>query len=204
MKKQQRRLDTERRLVEAVDTLLRTEGPASLSLKRITALARADKVQVYRYFGDLDGLLTAYAEGADLWPSVDEILGPDRRLLDEPDPSRRIAATLGSYAGALRRRPHTLALLAQECSERTPLTIALEAVRERRAGDLARAVAAGGPPEPLVGLAVALFAAAINYLAVRGRDIDVFSGVPIATDQDWQRMEGGIARIVAALLSPSE
>jgi hypothetical protein len=97
-------------------------------------------------------------------------------------------------ARALRRRPMTLELLAWECSHRSELTMVLEETRERWSGALLAEVQKSGVqlPQPLVTLAVVL-SAAIHYLAVRGRDIDVFSGLEIGSDTGWHEIENVIA-----------
>jgi hypothetical protein len=44
-----------------------------------------------------------------------------------------------------------------------------------------------------------LLAAAVNYLAVRSRDIGVFGGLPVGTDTDWDRIEELITGIYGAM-----
>ncbi len=201
MKKQKRRQETEDRLLIAVGEQLRTVGVVGLTIKQIAAHACVDKALIYRYFGNLDGLLAVYAETADFWPSLEEVLGTNREALANRDPARRIALTLANFSRGLRARPHTLALLGQECVERTALTTALEAVRERRSGEFAAAMEAEGTPPPLVGLVVTLFAAAINYLSVRSQNISIFAGLPIADEEDWARIHDSMEAVLRAILT---
>ena len=58
-----RRLRTEQRLVSAVGELLRESGVAALGVNAVAERAGVEKVLVYRYYGGLDGLMEAYAEG---------------------------------------------------------------------------------------------------------------------------------------------
>lgn len=84
----------------------------------------------------------------------------------------------------------TLDLLGWECAHRNPLTVALETLREQRSQELFAVLTAAG--FPLSGDAAslsALLSAAINYLAVRSRDIAVFAGLPVRGDQAWEQME---------------
>ena len=72
---------------------------------------------------------------------------------------------------ALRSRPVTLAVLAAELTNRTPLVVALEAVRERRALQASAWIGeryrlAAGLDFEAVSM---LIGVAINYLAVRAR-----------------------------------
>ncbi len=196
-----RRLHTEAELVRAVGELLTEGGVAAVGINAIAERAQVDKVLIYRYFGDLDGLLERYGESGDFWPTLDEVLGPDRDALrlELPEMARTI---LGRYAHALRSRPITLELLAWECVERSPLTRALEAARERWSDALfAEVRATGAPLTPPVLTTLAMMSAAINYLAVRGREIAVFSGLPVGSDAGWHAIDDAIEQAIRGLTS---
>ena len=95
-------------------------------------------------------------------------------------------------------------LLAAELNARTPLVVALEAVRERRALELSAWVGEHYDlPSTLDVQAIGmLLGVAINYLAVRARTIRVMSGVEIGTDNDWERIFAAIDALIEAALSP--
>jgi AcrR family transcriptional regulator len=195
------REETEQRLVQAVEDLLREEGFVGLGVNAVAQRAGVDKVLIYRYFDGFPGLLRRYAESGAFWPSLDEILGPDRALLREPDPARLGARVLASYARALRARPVTLELLAWECSRRNELTRVLEEVRERQALELLASLPASSRiAEPRIATAAALLSAGINYLAIRGREIQRFAGVDIGSDAGWAAMEDAIEAMFRGLL----
>jgi AcrR family transcriptional regulator len=185
-----RRRRTEARLYEALGALLREGGVAALGVNALAERAGVEKVLIYRYFGGLEGLMTEYAKGSELWPTVDEIIGSDPSLLSDPDDAQVAAKLLSNYARALRQRPVTLDLLAWECAHRNPLTVALETVREERSRELFQRLSAAG--FPLRGGAAelsALLAAAINYLSVRGRDIKLFAGLSLDREATWTQLE---------------
>ncbi|RKR75365.1 TetR family transcriptional regulator [Frondihabitans australicus] len=54
--------DTRDRIVDAAATLLRDEGPAALTTRRVAHDAGVQAPAIYRLFGDKDGLLEAVAE----------------------------------------------------------------------------------------------------------------------------------------------
>ncbi|MBS2014044.1 MAG: TetR/AcrR family transcriptional regulator [Deltaproteobacteria bacterium] len=195
-----RRHRTEEKLVAALGTVLRREGVAGLGINAIAAEAEVEKVLIYRYFGGLEGLMEAYGARSDFWPSLEELVGKGGEVLRDPDKPRAGARVLLNYARALRKRPLTLDLLAWECTHRNPLTVALEKVREAQSDELARLLVEGGvitsEGEGQVGT---LFAAAINYLAVRGRELKVFGGLPIAKDADWERLGELIESVLRGL-----
>jgi AcrR family transcriptional regulator len=196
------REETELRLVQAVEDILREEGFAALGVNAVAQRAGVDKVLIYRYFDGFPGLLRRYAESGAFWPSLDEILGADRAVLREPDPAKLGARVLASYARALRARPVTLELLAWECSRRNELTQVLEEVRERQAMELFAALPASSRiAEPRVALAAALLSAGIHYLAIRGREIQRFGGVDLGGDEGWAAMEEAIEAMFRGLLA---
>lgn len=192
-----RRQRTEEKLVAAVGALLRKGGVAAVGVNAVAEEAEVEKVLVYRYFGGLDGLMEAYAARSDFWPTLAELIGEHGEVLRDRDKARAGARVLANYAAALRKRPVTLDLLAFECSGRNALTVALEGVRERRTEELYAALQAAGVPA-LTELG-ALFAAAINYLAVRGRELRVFGGLGVRTADDWARIEEVVYEAFAAV-----
>lgn len=195
--------ETKARILDALTRIILRDGLGGVGVNNLAREAGADKVLIYRYFGDLDGVYTAYAERADFWWScadLTEDLDPRSMLLGEA-----IKRCLERHAMEIRLRPVTLAVLAAEPAARTPLVVALEKVRERRALELNAWLAENyALPANLDLAAIALLlSAAINYLAARSREIRVMSGVPIETDADWRRLLDAVGQIVERLLPAS-
>jgi AcrR family transcriptional regulator len=196
----EKRRNTAEKLTAAVGQVLCTKGAAGLGVNAVAAEAGVDKALIYRYFGGFAELVTAYGETEDFWPSLDELLGSDPAALRELSMADIASTLLGRYADALRKRPVTLDLLAWECVKRTPLTEALEAVRERRSEELFSALAAAGVPvSSRIRSAAVLFSAALQYLAVRGRDLSIYAGMNIRDDEGWQQIFADIKDIFEAL-----
>ena len=96
---------TKRRLVEAVGAILARDGFARLGVNAIAEEARTDKALIYRYFGGLPALLSAYAEGATFWPTVEEMAGGTLEELAAKPLHDRWKHALHHYIAALRKRP---------------------------------------------------------------------------------------------------
>jgi AcrR family transcriptional regulator len=187
------------RILAAVGALIMRDGLSGVGINALARQAGCDKVLIYRYFGDLDGVYAAYAAKGDFWWTVDDLteaIDPARTSL-----AQALKTMLRRHAEALRARPITLAVLAAELTNRTPLVIALEALRERRA--LQASAWTGShyrlPPGLDFEAISMLLGVAINYLAVRARTLSVMSGVRIASDADWRRVFAAIDAIVDAL-----
>lgn len=194
---------TRRRILDAVGRIVVRDGLAAVGVNALAREAGCDKVLLYRYFGDLAGVHAAFAEQSDFWWSLDELT----RGLDpaELGLAATLKAILRRHAGALRRRPTTLAVLAAELTERTPLVAALEAVRERRALELNAWIARNFKLAKTVDLeaTIMLIGVAFNYLAARAVTTTVMSGVRIASDADWRRLFAAADALVDAALRPS-
>jgi len=191
---------TRERILDALGKMVMRDGLASIGVNALAREVGCDKVLIYRYFGDLDGVFSAFAARGDFWWSVEELTGGI-------DPARvplagALKLVLRRHAHALRARPLTLAVLAAELVDRTPLVIALEAVRERRALQLsAWTVEHYRLPPSLDFAAVSMIlGVAVNYLAVRARTIRVMSGVKIETDADWERVFAAMDTLIDGVL----
>jgi AcrR family transcriptional regulator len=191
---------TRERILDALGTMVMRDGLASIGVNALAREVGCDKVLIYRYFGDLDGVFSSFAARGDFWWSVEELTGGI-------DPSRMPLADglklmLRRHAHALRARPVTLAVLAAELVDRTPLVIALETVRERRALQMSGWIVEHYRLPPSLDFAAVsmILGVAVNYLAVRARTIRVMSGVKIETDADWERVFAAMDALIDGVL----
>src|SRR5271166_4033652 len=187
------------RILDAIGRMIVRDGLASIGVNALAREVGCDKVLIYRYFGNLEGVYSAYAVKSDFWWTIDELtrgIAPSRTPMAEA-----MKILLHRHANALRKRPVTLAVLAAELADRTPLVVALETVRERRALELSTWIGEHYrlPPHLDVEAVGMLLGVAINYLAVRARTIRVMSGVKIRTDRDWRRIFAAIDSIIDGL-----
>jgi AcrR family transcriptional regulator len=195
--------ETKSRILDALGRIIVRDGLGAVGINSLAREAGADKTLIYRYFDGLDGVYLAYAERGDIWHCTSEILdGIDPERMSLPD---AVKLCLRRHARAIRSRPLTLAVLAGELIERTPLVVALEAVRDRRGEEIQTWLAERYVLPPGVDFVAmsALFTAAINYLALRARRAPVRAGVPIATDADWERLFISIDRLVDGIFAKS-
>jgi AcrR family transcriptional regulator len=188
---------TRARILAAVGSLLVREGFGALGVNAVAREAGVDKVLIYRYFGGMDELLSAWGRDSDFWPSVEEILGPE----PERVPARLAAGMLKRHLQALRARPHTLEVLAWEARGDHPLTRILAAIREERS----EALLASLPkhfraPGVDIGAISALLGAGLQYLLLRSRSVEVYNGVPIGSPAGWQRLEAALDDLCQRLL----
>jgi AcrR family transcriptional regulator len=73
MSRTRSRPQTEEKFQHAVLKLVANEGCGALGINAVAQLAGADKVLIYRYFGDFQGLLQRVAESQQWLPYADEL-----------------------------------------------------------------------------------------------------------------------------------
>jgi AcrR family transcriptional regulator len=188
------------RILDALGQMVVRDGLSAVGVNALAREAGCDKVLIYRYFGTLDGVYEDFAARSDFWWTVED-------LVRDVDPRKTILAAamkliLRRHAEAIRARPVTLAVLAAEPVERTPLVVALESVREKRSLALGQWIVRHYRiPDGIDFQAITmLLGVAVNYLAVRGRKIRVMSGVPIKSEKDWERVLAAIDALIEGVL----
>lgn len=194
---------TRSNLLRAVETIIARDGFESIRVNAVAREAGVDKVLIYRYFGDLSGLLAAYGEQGDFWWQVDDIMAEPL-----PGPEDGLAACLGCiferHVAFLRHHPVTLEIIAWEMAHRNEVTAALEVVRETRGTAMMRAVAARfamdeGTLFRLVGPAMTLLGAAGNYLVARGRHVRTFNGIDVRSERGWDQLHQTAEIMIAGI-----
>ncbi len=202
--KRKGRQATGQELLAALDRLLVREGFGAVGVNAVAREAGVDKVLIYRYFGGLPELLTAYGRRSDLWPDLEELAAGDpagfARL-----PARDKACLLArNLVEGLRARPATREILVWELVERNVLTRELAAVRERTARealDLLRPSPGEAALDVDVEAALAVLSSSASYLAAVSRGQGVYAGVEISEEAGWERIRRAMDGMLLGLMS---
>lgn len=220
--KEPRRRDREgarREILAALERLFVRTGFARPGVNALARESGFNKTLIYRYFGDLSGVIREYAGGVDFWPDLYEAVSgqpaPDGRTYEtfESLPLEmvasilaaplveRVATALYNLIEGLRRRPQTVEIMARETVERNELTAILEEVRERRGLELMR-VLINDPhlqknsDETRVGTVIApMLAGSLFYLLIRSRKIQFFGGIDIQSEEGWADMHAAVREV---------
>ena len=162
------RLNTEHKILQAVEVLLLEQGYPAVGINSIARQAGCDKVLLYRYFDGFDGLLLAFAQTRDLWWQVDEIITETAQEISQLALDQFLQLLLKRHIEALQARPLTLEIMAWEMSAQNNLTIALARSRTERGVTLLKQIRAHyNHPNIDIGGILGVFGAAINYLVIR-------------------------------------
>ncbi len=199
--KKRNRLKTEENLLRAAAELLRRDGFTAFGVNAVAREAGVDKVLIYRYFEDLDGLLAALADHLDLWPSVEDLISESDAIYRARPAAQQMRIVFRNLLKGLRNRPLTLEIMAWELAEKNPLTRKLEVARADLARIFTRRYGHTGPQEVDLSAFVVILSASIHYLTARMRVTDDFNGMTVADDQAWQRLESSLDMICDRMLA---
>lgn len=187
------RVNTEQKILEAVETLLLSEGFPSIGINAIARQAGCDKVLIYRYFSGLDGLLEQFAGINNLWWTVDEIIPENMDEISMQSLPQFLDLLLKRHIKAVQKRPLTQEIMAWEMSDTNPLTLALNKIRTEQGVLLVKKVRLHfAQPNIDVGGILGIFGAAINYLIIRTRHSH-----SEYEKEEWWRLEHTISSLLS-------
>lgn len=192
---------TRERILQAVGAVLARDGFGQLGVNAIAREAGVDKVLIYRYFGGLPELLTAWGDSGQFWPRVQDLLGDDPAAFLALPVAERYARFFEHFIDELRARPLTLEIMVAEMTERNELTAILETEREQWGEEAARTL--GGPElqaRPWMQGLTLLLVGGVQYLTLRSRKIRIFGGVNIQSDAGWHALKASVRAMAHALL----
>lgn len=189
---QKSRINTEQKIINALENLLLNKGFPDVGINAIAREAGCDKVLIYRYFGGLDGLLERFAEDNDLWWTLDEIIQENMAEITLLSLPQFLDLLLRRHIKAVQQRPLTQEVMAWEMSDSNPLTLALNKIRTEQGMLLVKKVRLHfNQPNIDVGGILGIFGAAINYLLIRTRHSH-----SEYKKEEWWRLEQTISSLL--------
>lgn len=185
---------TERRMLTAVDEMVRTEGFEKIGVNALAAHCGVSKILIYRYFGSLEGLLAAYIRQHDFWINFPLDI-PGRRQLPE-----FLKKTFRTLISRLHGDPTLKRLYRWELSSDNELVTALRMQREHAGLELiSRVCRKSGLPESEVAVLATFLTASVTYLVLLEENCPVYNGIPIHEDAGWEQIVLGIDRLIDKL-----
>jgi len=195
---------TRRKLIRALGGVMARKGFRAVGVNAVARAAGVDKVLIYRYFGGLPGLITAFGQEGDFWPGPAELAGGDMSaFLALPLPDR-LAQLARNYLEAILSRPVTQEIMAWELVEQNELTVMLEEIREQSFLTFFRQAVPESPPGVDTQALAAIVGATVNYLVTRSRHTRWFSGIDLASDAGWDRLMDTLDQVCRTLIAASQ
>jgi len=195
------RQETKNRILNAVGDILSNEGFPGIGVNKVARKAGVDKVLIYRYFGDMPGLLREFASRGDYWPSMGDVLARADQSKFSADAADLSVALLTGYIRELRNSPAACELLLGELLERNELAEASATSRQQQGMELIQALQGASPEARKVDLPAigALLSAGLTFLMLRSRNSEAYLGIDIATEEGWERIERGMETLIRNL-----
>lgn len=192
------REETKTRILEAVGKILAEEGFQGIGINNVSRRAGVDKVLIYRYFGDLPGLLREFASSEDYWPSMKVLIENTEKASFPPHASDLAVALLKGYIREISGSTSAQELLLGELVSRNELSEASAKKRERQGADLIEALMRAAPGAESIDIAAmgALLSAGLTFLMLRARTSDAYLGIDISSEGGWHRIEQALEELV--------
>jgi AcrR family transcriptional regulator len=189
--------ETKIRIVAAVGRQLARAGFRDLGVNSIAKEAGVDKVLIYRYFGGLPELLTAYAHEGDYWPTSAELIG-DPSTVQAESVADWLVYILTKVQMAIRQRPITLEILRWEIVDHNELTHQFAEIRTRVAIECVTFINQQYPfPPELDVLALGTFIlSGVVYITLRTDTNPTYLGIDFSTEEGWDRINKMVTSII--------
>lgn len=191
---------TRGQLIKAVGEILAEKGFAALGVNAVARQAKVDKVLIYRYFDNLEGLTKAFAQEGDFWPSIEELAGGDIAAFHLLPLEEKLIALGRNFLRGIRARPLTQEIMAWEMVERNKLTEELEKVREIQMMRFFEQFFSKENSSSDLMAIMSIIGGGLSFLICRSRHIRWYNGVDLKSDEGWARIEGGVEQIIRKLM----
>jgi AcrR family transcriptional regulator len=179
-----RRERTERQILDALQAQIAEAGMAGVGINAVAKRAGVSKELIYRYFDGMPGLLLAWMQEQDFWTSQRGMLLDDES--SQKAPSALVLRMLQAQIDALAGNETLREVRRWELMERNDVSARLAERRERAARGFIDRID-GLTNEMDVPAVVSVMLAGVLYLMLRAKTESEFLGVPLRTDEGWQR-----------------
>lgn len=192
---------TKQRLLDAVGAIIAEQGFQGIGINAIAKQAGVDKVLIYRYFSDLDGLLQAFAAQNDYFSNLPTLLGRPRQLSTITDAKTMARDILCGQLRQLLNNKELQEILRWELHQNVPAIEQISQMREEQGLAILHEMQRFFPDQKMDLPAVAsLLIGGITYLVLRSRTVNVFNGINLHSEDGWQRIENAIAQLIELLM----
>lgn len=191
------RQQTEQLLLDACEHILLHQGPEGIGVNAVVKEAGVGKQLLYRYFGDLPGLVRAWLERGANWPTTAELIGGDADQFTALELKQKIKKIQRNYIMALRKRPIITRIMASELMHETDITQVLEHSSDTIARELTVILSDmdGMNKDDVVDLSF-IFYCMLNYLAMRAVTSPNCFGINLNQNKSWNHIDALIDRLV--------
>ncbi|HIS34365.1 MAG TPA: TetR/AcrR family transcriptional regulator [Candidatus Avirikenella pullistercoris] len=185
------RENTEWRLLDAVGKIIEEEGFEGLKVNLVARKAGVSKMLIYRYFGSMDRLITAYVGQHDFWINF------QTKISGQIELSEFVKGLFKQQILVMREDFILKRLHRWELSQDNEITKNLRDKREHKGIWLVEFVSKlSGYPQEKIAVFATLISSAITYLTLLEENCKTYNGIPLRETEGWEQIEKGINELI--------
>lgn len=182
---------TEKRLLNTIGKMIAENGFEKIGINAIASQSSVSKILIYRYFGSVDGLMTAYIRQHDFWLNF-PLEFPSREEL----PSF-VKKMFQGQIEQLRSNPTLKRLYRWELSCNNDMIVKLREQREKVGINLVEKVSElTGHPQKEIAVMASMLTASITYLVMLEDFCPVYNGIHLNENSGWEQINEGIEFLI--------
>ena len=185
------REQTECKILEAVASIVESEGFEKLGINTIASKANVSKMLIYRYFGGLEELIAQFIMQKDYWANTDTVIINPKSVGDS------IKNMFRKQIEQLRSDVTLRRLCRWELSCNNTSIEQLRAKREENGCSLIKMVSTlTSCPNTEIAALASILSASISYLALIEDQCLTYNGISLQTDKGWNQIMQGVEMII--------
>lgn len=185
------RKSTEKKMLDAVRTIIAEEGFEKVGVNLVAQKAGVSKMLIYRYFGSVENLIAEYILRKDYWINI----STDKTTIQ--DVGAFIKKVFREQIAQMRKDVTMRRLYRWELSTDNPVIGQLREKRESNGCKLIDVVSrlTHASTKEIAALA-SIVSASISYLTLLEESLPVYNGIHLQTDSGWENIAQGIDLII--------
>lgn len=185
------REQTESKILEAVASIVESDGFEKLGINTIALKANVSKMLIYRYFGGLEELVARFIMQKDYWANTDTL------ILNPHSVGDSIKSMFRNQIEQLRNDVTLRRLCRWELSCHNTSIDRLRDKREENGCNLIKVVSRlTGCSNSEVASLASILSASISYLTLIEDQCPTYNGIALQTDKGWEQIAQGVDMIV--------
>ena len=185
------REQTESKILEAVASIVESDGFEKLGINTIALKANVSKMLIYRYFGGLEELVARFIMQKDYWANTDTLILNPHLVGDS------IKSMFRNQIEQLRNDFTLRRLCRWELSCHNASIDRLRHKREENGCNLIKVVSRlTGCSNSEVASLASILSASISYLTLIEDQCLTYNGIALQTDKGWEQIAQGVDMIV--------
>lgn len=185
------REQTESKILEAVASIVESDGFEKLGINTIALKANVSKMLIYRYFGGLEELVARFIMQKDYWANTDTL------ILNPHSVGDSIKSMFRNQIEQLRNDVTLRRLCRWELSCHNASIDRLRDKREENGCNLIKVVSRlTGCSNSEVASLASILSASISYLTLIEDQCPTYNSIALQTDKGWEQIAQGVDMIV--------